>query len=80
MSDLSEVKREMIIGVPLAGKCVSSTANLVGVSWITVSRAITAFTQTFAIGRVLECQILTEASHAACLVPTMQYGGSSVMV
>ncbi|GFT27018.1 hypothetical protein TNCV_4675471 [Trichonephila clavipes] len=44
MSDLSGVKRRIIIGVRLVGAPVSRNANLVGVSRTTVSRVRTAYT------------------------------------
>lgn len=45
MSDLSDLKRGMIIGARLAGASVSRTANLVGVSRTTVSRTLSAYTK-----------------------------------
>jgi transposase len=44
MLDLFDVKRAMVIGIGLAGASVSGTANLVGVSKITGSSVMTAYT------------------------------------
>ena len=44
MSDLSDVKRGMIIGANLAGASLSRNTNLVGVSRATVSTVMTAYT------------------------------------
>ncbi len=44
MSDLSDVKRGMIIEARLAGASMSSIANLVSLSRTTVSRVMTVYT------------------------------------
>ena len=44
MSDLSDVKKGMIIGACFTGASVFRTTNLVGVSRTTVSRVISAYT------------------------------------
>lgn len=44
MSNLSDMKRDMIIGTCLVEVSMSKTANLVGVSRTAVSRVITVYT------------------------------------
>ncbi|GFV39932.1 hypothetical protein TNCV_1808441 [Trichonephila clavipes] len=44
MSDLSNVKTGMILGIRLTGVSVSRTANLVGILRIAMSNVITAYT------------------------------------